>query len=514
MKPGPLAAGIALAIFVVLRRRKLEPTLVVGGLLGAIGFVVYGSGLVELPDVEQLIEDAGELFGKWTYLVVPVLAFLETGAFVGLITPGETFMVFGGVVAGQGRISLVTLIGLVWLAAVAGDVASFYLGRRLGRPFLEKHGRKVQITPERLEHVDRFYARHGGKAILLGRFVGLVRAVSPFLAGSGGMRFSRFLPYDVIGAGLWATAFLVLGYVFWQSFGDVLHYAERGAFALGTTIVVVVAAVWLRRKLKDEEGRQEVRAWLHEQAERPVLRPVAAAARPVVRRARRPARFVWGRITPGDLGLEVTTLLAVLSVATYAFLSPLLAIDEGRMPTGDRDVLRWADDLRTATLVDVAQVVSDVGSFAVVGGIVLVVAFALVFWRRDVLSATALVLGTVLTKVLVDVVKDGEARARPDGGFVDTDSFAYPSGHAANGVILVAVAVVVQRAVHGKLKTAALVVATIAFAAAVGLSRIVLRVHWLSDVTGGFGLAAGIFCLVGLGALVVGHLRHTPRTPA
>ena len=74
------------------------------------------------------------------------MAFLETGAFVGLVAPGETVVIAGGVIAGQGEIALIPLIGLVWICAVLGDTTSFYIGRRLGRGFLESHGPRVEIT--------------------------------------------------------------------------------------------------------------------------------------------------------------------------------------------------------------------------------------------------------------------------------------------------------------------------------------------------------------------------------
>ena len=83
-----------------------------------------------------------------------MLAFLETGAFVGLIAPGETTVIVGGLVAGQGEISLFVLIALVWVCAVAGDVTSYLLGRRLGRDFMIRHGPRVKITEERLVQVE------------------------------------------------------------------------------------------------------------------------------------------------------------------------------------------------------------------------------------------------------------------------------------------------------------------------------------------------------------------------
>src|ERR687898_534554 len=154
--------------------------------LAAAATLAVIAGLLPLPDFTAALEDASRTLGAWAYPAVGAFAFLETGAFVGLLVPGETAVVVGGVVAAAGDVELVPLIGLVWLAAAAGDLASFVLGRRLGRPFLERHGPRLRVGPERLRQVERFYARHGGSAVLLGRFVGLVRAVSPFVAGGAG----------------------------------------------------------------------------------------------------------------------------------------------------------------------------------------------------------------------------------------------------------------------------------------------------------------------------------------
>ena len=115
------------------------------------------------------------------------MAFLETGAFVGLIAPGETTIIVGGVIAGQGEVELIPLIGLVWVCAVLGDTTSFFIGRRMGRDFMLRHGPRFKITEERLNQVEGYFERHGGKTILIGRFVGLIRAMAPFVIGSSGL---------------------------------------------------------------------------------------------------------------------------------------------------------------------------------------------------------------------------------------------------------------------------------------------------------------------------------------
>jgi membrane protein DedA with SNARE-associated domain/membrane-associated phospholipid phosphatase len=508
-----MIGAIALAAFLVWRRRRLEPTLLIGGALVAIVLGVYSTGVVKLPNLEESLIKVGETLGSWTYLLVGALAFFETGAFIGLVAPGETAMLLGGLVAGQGQIDVVTLIGVVWACAVAGDLTSFVLGRRLGRTFLVRHGAKVQITEERLHHVEGFFDRHGGKAILLGRFVGLVRAIAPFLAGSSGMAVRRFLPYDVIGAGLWGTTFVLLGYIFWQSFSTLVDYAKKGALALGTVIVLVVGLVWLVRWIRQPENRRRIRAWLEVQAERPALRPVAAVVRPVARRSAGPARFVWDRVTPGDLGLELTTIAAVAAVGGYVFVAHIVTLNAGDTPIGDAQALDLVNSLQMPALVDVAKVVTNLGAFPVAVGLV-IGAWAVLLMRREFVESLVLGVGLTLTYVVVHVTKAALDRPRPPGPLVDTDLSAYPSGHAAYALTWVAVAVTLSRVLPNLASRAALVTAAVVIAAVVGLTRLYLRAHWLSDVTGGWGIGAALFSLCGLCALVVAYVRDNGREAA
>ena len=221
---------------------RRPPALLLGlALVAAAGFALTTAGVIELPDLEAALTDLSETLGAWTYALVAALAFLETGAFVGLIAPGETAVVLGGVVAAQGEVDFVTMLLLVWVAAALGDFASFLLGRRLGRRFLVTRGPRIGVTPPRLEKVERFFDRHGPKAILVGRFVGIVRAVAPFLAGSSGMRVRAFLPWSVLGTAAWAATFTLVGYIFHRSFSAAADYVTHGAFALAVVAGVVLA---------------------------------------------------------------------------------------------------------------------------------------------------------------------------------------------------------------------------------------------------------------------------------
>ena len=263
MKWGWLISAVALAAFLVVRRRRLSRWLLVTGIVAVAAAAVVGVGLVQLPKLEDVLLDVGRALGPWTYLVVGILAFLETGAFVGLIAPGETTVIVGGVVAGQGEISLFVLIGITWACAVAGDLASYTAGRRMGRAWLLRHGERLKITEERLKVVEDFFERRGGSTILIGRFIGFVRALAPFIAGTSRMPLRRFLPYDVLGAGAWAATFATLGYVFWHSFDQLTTYVSRGLFAFGT-VVAVIAGARLARAATARSGQareRRARGW-------------------------------------------------------------------------------------------------------------------------------------------------------------------------------------------------------------------------------------------------------------
>ena len=152
----------------------------------------------------------------------------------------------GGVVAAQGEVSLPLIVLAAWLAAALGDLASYALGRRLGRRFLVDHGPRVGVTTPRLARVESFFDRHGGKAILIGRFVGLVRAVAPFVAGASNLPLRRFLPFSLAGTFMWATAFTLAGYAFHESFETAAGALTHGALALAVLAAAAVAFKTLR----------------------------------------------------------------------------------------------------------------------------------------------------------------------------------------------------------------------------------------------------------------------------
>lgn len=465
--------------------------------------------------MEHLIQDLAKGLGQWAYVLVGFMAMAETAAFLGFVAPGEFAIIFGGVLAGEGTLSIELLIGVVWAAAVAGDSIGFLIGRRFGRSFAVKHGPKVRLTEDRLRKVEEYFARHGGKTIIVGRWIGLIRPLMPFTAGTSGMPYRRFLPYDILSAGAWSATFCLLGYIFWESFSQITGIASKGALALALVVALIVGTYQAVKRLRGPEDRRRFAAWVERQAQKPMLRPVAAvgrfawaaALRPLWRIIGPPLRFAAGRLTPGGLGIELTTLLAVAAVAAYVIVLQVNLIESGDpLIAGDRPAFDIAHDMQSGSLTAVAKALSFLGRFS----IVLVPAAATSVYlatRRRVAEAVTLLTGLGLTTIAFHLLKTSVDRARPVDALVHTSGFAYPSGHAALAVTYLAIAVLLAR--DGPPARRLAVAATgLTLTVLIGLSRVYLRAHWLSDVAGGWAVGLGVFSICGAVALVIHYLRY------
>jgi undecaprenyl-diphosphatase len=472
-------------------------------IVAAIGVAYYL--FTQVLDLESILEKVAHALGAWTYALVGFFAFAETGAFIGLVAPGETVMLLGGAVAGQGAINLYVTIALAWAAACAGDVTSFFLGRRLGREFLMQHGPRFGFSHERLHQVEDFFSRHGGKTIFLGRFVGFVRAFAPFIAGSSGMRFRQFFPYSVLGCGLWVSATVVIGYVFSKSIDTAINYAGKGAVILGALIVVVVGAVWATRYLRVPENRREAVRWMDDHA---ATRWITAFAR----RHEAGLRLIGDRLTPGGtFGLEFTSLMAVLAVALFVLIAYVVVVEGDPGPTpGDETATRVAEAIHCGFMTGFSKFFTFLGSGAFVWPLAIVCAAALA-WARRWTEVCVLLAGMVLISVGFHEIKAWVDRPRPPEPLVDSTGSSFPSGHAAHSVFYVwAATTIVVRLRPGMTRAALVVTAGIVLTVLVGLSRVYLSVHYLSDVSGGWALGAAAFSICAAAGLVVSQLRHNP----
>ncbi len=461
------------------------------------------SRLLDSIDIQKALHDVSNSLGAWTYAVVGLAAFLETGAFVGLVLPGESVVILGGAVAGQGATSVVVTIAVVWACAFAGDSASFVLGRRLGKAFILRHGPKLRITEERFEKVESYFSRYGGRTILVGRFIGLVRALAPFTAGSSGMGYRNFFPYSLLGTGLWSATFSLLGYFASKHLNAAANAAGKSTLYFGLAVALIVGLVMAVRYLREAENRAHLEARLQRSG---WGRSLLAWGR----RLRPHARFVLARVTPGDLGLELTALLSAVAVGAFVVIAQATSLQP---TTGALAMDRWAfdalDAVRSGWLDELAKVVTGLGStWATVA--VGVVGSAMLAARRRWAEMAVLFAGLVVVTIASDSVKAAVDRQRPPDPLVNAALSSYPSGHAAHAIVYPYLAFLV--AFRGRLQSNCrrwVIGAGIAVALLIGISRVYLRVHYASDVFGGWALGVAVFAVLAAIALVATHLRRS-----
>jgi membrane protein DedA with SNARE-associated domain len=180
------------------------------------------------------------------YVLVAGLAFGETAFLAGLVVPGEVgLVVAGAAVRGQGSLGLAIAAGVA--GALLGDSTGYLLGRRFGKPIVCRWDWARRRLEPRIERAEDYFQKRGGVAILLGRWIGAVRALIALVAGTSGMPYRRFLPWDVAGAASWAAIVTTLGYVFGPG---IARTVDRYAGALSVAAVACLVAWWLLRGRK------------------------------------------------------------------------------------------------------------------------------------------------------------------------------------------------------------------------------------------------------------------------
>ena len=151
-------------------------------------------------------------YGVWTHLILFLIVFAETGLVVTPFLPGDSLLFAGGTFAAMGSLDLALLVVLLIGAAILGDTVNYWVGAWIGpRAF---SGNVRFLRKDYLDRTHAFYEKHGGKTIILARFVPIIRTFAPFVAGVGAMSYSKFITYNIVGAVLWVGLFVPAGYFF------------------------------------------------------------------------------------------------------------------------------------------------------------------------------------------------------------------------------------------------------------------------------------------------------------
>ena len=193
-------------------------------------------------------------YGAYTYALLFLIVFLETGLVVTPLLPGDSLLFAAGSFAGIGALSLWPLFFLLCAAAILGDTANYAIGAFLG-PKVFHYPKSRFFNPEHLRKTHEFYEKYGGKTIIIARFIPIIRTFAPFVAGIGAMSYARFLGYNVIGGVLWVSVCLFAGYFFGN-----LAFVQKNFSLVILAIIVISMLPALVEYLRHRAGTKRAAA--------------------------------------------------------------------------------------------------------------------------------------------------------------------------------------------------------------------------------------------------------------
>ena len=437
----------------------------------------------------QTIDQILSLIGQYGYLIVLLGVMAESA---GVPFPGETVLLAAGVMAQRGHIDLGDAIAFGVTGAVLGDQIGYWAGREGGRPFVSRWGRYLLITPERLSRAEAFFARHGGKAVFLARFVVGLRTFGALTAGIGRMPWRTFALYNALGGAVWATVAVTVGYLLGGSLSLVERWVGRASVLLAI-VLAVLSALYLSYR------------WVaaHPEKVRAAFDRVAGGRLSAFFRS--PAGMWLGRrFSPrGVFGLALTAGLAFAGLFSCAFATvaedvltrdPLVGVDLA--------VLRFFHSHAAPTLTSAVNVFEAIVSpelllsAAALAGVALV---ALAYRRKDFrfgFPGAVLLAAAFGTGALAELSKAVFQRPRPPATLqlaAETGN-GFPSSHAMVAVVVGAVlcylfALRPPDARWGSWRAKTRVaLAVVVVALLVGLGRVYAGAHYPSDVLAGWAL--------------------------
>ena len=441
--------------------------------------------------IEKLL-DIIDLLGHWSYLIIFLASFLESAAFMGFLVPGETIVVLSGFLAFQGYLKLGNCISIIALGAVLGDTMGYVVGKAVGRDYFEKHKRLLFLKERHIGKADEYFLKHGGKTVFFGRFIGFLRAMAPFAAGMSKMPYGRFFVFNTAGGITWAVTFTLLGYFFGQSWRLIEKWTGRAGLFTFFIVLVIVGFTFLYKKIVKRQA--EFNEWFKDKYTSVIS---LSYIKTFIERHPALIEFIKERLSPGSyLGLHLTVGLVLSGIFVWIFGGITEDILNGD-PIVEFDlwVLNNVLYFRAPAVTKFMVIFTHLaGEAAIAAGSLAAITYSLLRKRLDYLIGyiSAILGGGALLLALKVFVH----RARPitKSSLISAGEWSFPSGHATMSVVFYGIILyfLVRNIGSWKLRVfTATATAFIIFL--LGLSRIYLQVHYMSDVIAGYAL--GLFWL-------------------
>lgn len=391
------------------------------------------------------------IIGQGGYAILLILTLLEGIPVIGMAVPGHIAIVIAGFFARIGTLNLWWVMAISIFGAIVGDYIGFALGRKYGISFIDRIRPYFFVTDVHLEKARVLIGKHTGKAMIIGRFTPATRPLMPFLVGASHTPAGRFWIFNIIGGVTWAVSSILLGYIFGFGYHAVAQYFGRFILiGIGAAILIL----W---------GYRFVNSHFH----------------------------IFRRYELFTLALNLVSLGFLALMIQDAFTRHAFMVNPDAWVSSFMNSINHGSALGSF-LGRLAAVVSDVGGTAVMGvlGFILMVWFAL---KKKWRSAAIVAVSLASTAGALGLLKEFFMRARPENALqVIVNDPSFPSGHAAmSAAFCVVVAYLFAPKIGGWVRRELFLVFCVLVPILIGLSRLVLNVHWTSDVIAGWSL--GVF---------------------
>lgn len=395
-------------------------------------------------DFSQLLPSLAD-FGVWGYWIILLAAFAEAFVIIGSFIPGALFVIFSGVLVSKGIYRLEYMIIFASVGAILGDAVSYYIGT-YGTNVFKPENRYLKV-----EHLDKgkaFFEKYGDKSILIGRFFGPLRAVVPFVAGLTRMRLQSFFFWNVVGGVLWATSHVLIGYFF----GGSIYYIHKSSFMVTLFLLGLVITL----------------------------------------------AFMWGLFKQSEI---VTRFWK----PTVVFLSGFLLYQMGErvflgesVPLIDMRVHEWFLLVRDDDLSIFFNLITLLGNWQVIVPMAGILSIWLIYRKKRRIYVIPLWVSLVSAEAVTSILKVLVARPRPLGGLLLEHGFSFPSGHATIAMAFFGIiSYLMMTHIRSARTQRILVFITVTLVVLIGISRLYLGVHYLSDIFAGY-LIGFLSILLGL----------------
>ena len=419
--------------------------------------------------------------------LVLIISLVESLALVGLLVPGVVLITSAASLAGHQDIALAWLMGAAFLGAILGDGISFSLGYKHREQVTQRW--PLSQHPEWLGRGARFFERYGIWSVFIGRFVGPVRPIIPLIAGMMRMPPRTFIWANVTSAALWAPAYLLPGYLLgrtWQHHLNLPPGLEAALIVLGVIIIALAIIFSWGRHQATRHGR--------------LYRAIAGSVRrlPLLRRP-------WLAMSQsGDVPLA-SLLLLVLALGSLSGWTLMVTAENGPLNM-DVFIHRLFTALQSDFSYALGNIFAQIGdTFGIIALVLPWAVWLLTVKRWDALSHWA---GAFVGVALLNIIGKGLfGRSRPDTPDYLMGSFSYPSAHSSTAVVLLGLTAAFIAAEIPRQKRFWAYWIALALALPMALSRLVVGVHWFSDLVGG-ALLGLVVC-----ALTLLHWQQQPRPP-